>query len=141
MALWLGEVMLVKQAEGDLGARMTAAFAHAFAGGAETAGLVGSDIPDISAAILTQAFSALKSPELVIGPSCDGGYYLVGMHAAKAPILCSLLFDEMVWSSSELFRITTERLAGAGFTAAILPRLRDIDLPADLPFARSRGLL
>ena len=141
MRVWLGEVMLVEQAEGDLGARMAEAFAHAFAGGATTAVLVGSDIPDISRDLLSQAFSALDSFELVLGPSCDGGYYLVGMRAAQAPDLFPLLFKEMVWSSSEIFKITTERLTAAGFEAALLPRLRDIDLPGDLPFARRRGLL
>lgn len=141
MSSWLGSAVLVEQGEGDLGARMGQAFAHSFGGGVETAVLVGSDIPDISTKLLYQAFSALHRRELVIGPSCDGGYYLIGMHAAQAPVLSPLLFDEMVWSSSELLRVTMDRLARAGFEAAILPCLRDIDLPGDLPFARSRGLL
>lgn len=138
---WLGPVIPVKQSEGDLGARMAAAFTHAFSGGAVVAILVGTDIPDISARLLSQAFSSLQHGEMVIGPSCDGGYYLIGLRVEQAPELLPLLFSEMRWSSSDLFSITMDRVAEAGIEATILPMLRDIDLPEDLPFARSKGLL
>ncbi|MFW2364880.1 MAG: TIGR04282 family arsenosugar biosynthesis glycosyltransferase [Desulforhopalus sp.] len=138
---WLGPMVPVKQTEGDLGARMAAAFTHAFSGGVGAAILVGTDIPDISVRLLGQAFSALQQGEVVIGPSCDGGYYLIGLRVEQAPELLPLFFTEMRWSSSDLFKITMDRLAEAGYEATILPTLRDIDLPDDLPFARSKGLL
>ena len=138
---WLGPMNFSAQADGDLGDRMRTAFTQAFAEGAEMAVLIGSDIPDISVEILQQAFTALLTKEAVIGPSADGGYYLLGLVARKAPQLIPLLFTEMPWSTKELFATTIRRLDKAGYKVAILPELRDIDLPADLPLARERGLL
>ena len=127
--------------DGDLGERMRAAFIHAFAGGVQTAVLIGSDIPDISVDLLQQAFTALVTHEVVIGPSEDGGYYLIGLVVEHAAQLLPLLFYNMGWSSKDLFAVTQERLDKAGYGAAVLPTLRDIDLPADLFLARDRGLL
>lgn len=141
MTSWLGPCMLVEQAEGDIGARMAAAFAQTFADGASTAILIGSDIPDISAKLLERAFRALSCGNVVVGPSHDGGYYLIGFGAAEAPVLLPLLFEKMCWSAGDLFATTMNRLAESGFTTATLPRLRDIDRPEDLQHARTRGFL
>jgi hypothetical protein len=142
MTSWLGPVRCIAQTQGDLGLRMRAAFAHSFTEGTETAVLVGSDIPDIRADLLHQAFLyLLGAKEIVIGPSADGGYYLVGLVARKAAQLLPLLFEQMVWSNANLFALTMERLRQAGYDAAILPVLHDIDLPADLFLAKDRGLL
>jgi hypothetical protein len=149
MTSWLGPTPCVEQTRGDLGQKMRGAFEHCFAGGAETAILIGSDIPDISAEILQHAFNALLTKEVVIGPSRDGGYYLIGMTAKAAgdckpggvPPLLPLLFDKMMWSTGELFEDTMYRLKSAGYETALLPTLRDIDIPADLSFAKEKGLL
>jgi hypothetical protein len=149
MTSWLGPIHCVEQMSGDLGQKMRAAFEHSFAGGAETAILIGSDIPDISAELLQHAFNALLTKEMVIGPSRDGGYYLIGMTARAArtcepggmPPLLPLLFDKMRWSTGELFEDTIFRLESAGYESALLPTLRDIDIPADLSFAKEKGLL
>jgi len=149
MTSWLGPIHCVEQMSGDLGQKMRAAFEHSFAGGAETAILIGSDIPDISAELLQHAFNALLTKEVVIGPSRDGGYYLIGMTAKAAgdckpggvPPLLPLLFDKMMWSTGELFEDTMYRLKSAGYETALLPTLRDIDIPADLSFAKEKGLL
>jgi hypothetical protein len=141
MASWLGPMHYVEQTSGDLGQRMRAAFEHSFAGGAETAVLVGSDIPEITAGLLQQAFTSLMTREVVIGPTWDGGYYLIGLVARQAPQLLPLIFDKMSWSTGDVLTNTTRRLERAGYDAATLPALRDIDLPEDLPFAREQGLL
>ncbi|MGB3225342.1 MAG: TIGR04282 family arsenosugar biosynthesis glycosyltransferase [Desulforhopalus sp.] len=149
MTSWLGPIHCVEQMSGDLGQKMRSAFEHCFSGGAETAILIGSDIPDISAELLQQAFNALITKDVVIGPSRDGGYYLIGMAAGAAricrpegmPPLLPLLFDKMKWSTEELFNNTMHRLESAGYETAHLPTLRDIDIPADLPFAKEKGLL
>jgi hypothetical protein len=149
MSSWLGPIDCVEQMSGDLGQKMRGAFEHCFAGGAETAILIGSDIPDISAELLQQAFNALLTKEVVIGPSRDGGYYLIGMTAKAArdglpgdisPLL-PLLFDKMRWSTGALFEDTMYQLESAGYETALLRVLRDIDLPADLSFAKQKGLL
>lgn len=141
MAFWLGQMDFIAQADGDLGQRMQTAFRHAFDGGTQRAVLIGSDIPDINVDLLEQAFAALLEKEIVIGPSEDGGYYLIGLGAKKAAQLLPLLFTAMPWSTKELFTTTIQCLHQAGYKVAILPTLRDIDLPADLPFARKKGLL
>jgi rSAM/selenodomain-associated transferase 1 len=141
MTAWLGPLNYMRQTDGDLGRRMQAAFAHAFTGGAKKAVLIGSDIPEISAVLLAEAFAALDSAKVVLGPSRDGGYYLVGMQAGAAGELYPLLFKNMAWSTPEVFAQTGRRLENAAIPAAILPTLGDIDTPDDLPFARAQGLL
>lgn len=141
MTTWLGSMQCIAQTDGDLGQRMHTAFMHALSDGVEMVVLIGSDIPDISVGLLQQAFNTLLTQEVVIGPSQDGGYYLIGIVARKSAQLLPLLFTEMPWSTKELFATTVRCLDNAGYDAAILPVLRDIDLPADLSLARERGLL
>lgn len=141
MASWLGALTFVPQPTGDLGLRMRAAFRHAFAAGARKAVLVGSDIPEIDANLLACAFAALQNSPVVIGPSHDGGYYLIGMCADVAEQLYPLLFLGMTWSTPEVFANSRKRLAKADCPSTVLALLRDIDTPEDLGFARSQGLL
>lgn len=141
MRAWLGQPRCVHQIQGDLGQRMQSAFAHAFHGGTETALIIGSDIPDISAKLLKQAFHSLEGHDVVIGPSRDGGYYLIGFHAEQAEKLFPLLFSGIPWSTGEVYTTTMNRLQSSEFTIFSLPTLRDIDTEDDLPFAREQGLL
>lgn len=138
---WLKSIDCVEQVDGDLGQKMSSAFEQTFANGAKAAVLVGSDIPDITADLLQQAFTSLLNTEVVIGPSQDGGYYLIGLVADMASQLLPLLFEDQKWSTEKLFATTINRLKQTGHTVTTLPMLRDIDLPADLPFAAKRGLL
>jgi hypothetical protein len=132
MTAWLGPLACVEQAGGDLGLRMRTAFCRAFAGGADRAVLVGTDIPDLDAEILARAFAGLQTGDAVIGPSRDGGYYLIGLTAGAAPRLFDPLFHEMVWSTGEVFASTVSRLEKCGCRVTILPTLADIDRPEDL---------
>lgn len=141
MTAWLGPVACLEQAAGDLGLKMRTAFCEAFAAGAGRAVLVGTDIPELGIDILSRAFTALEKQDVVIGPSRDGGYYLIGLTARAAPHLLEPLFHEMIWSTGEVFALTTDRLARTGRPIAILPVLSDIDRPEDLALARARGLL
>jgi rSAM/selenodomain-associated transferase 1 len=139
--IWLQGMPWQRQVEGDLGQRMAAAFAGAFQAGMARVVLVGTDIPDIDLAILTEAFAALRLGGAVIGPSQDGGYYLLGLSATLAPALLPTLFSGIAWSTAQVYDQTLSRLRAAGCPVIDLPRLADIDLPADLPLARARGLL
>jgi len=141
MISWLGSMNFVEQADGDLGQRMHSAFLHAFGSGTDNAVLIGSDIPDITADLLQHAFLLLLNRDVVIGPSQDGGYYLIGLAAHQALQLLPLLFGNMQWSTNKLYATTVNRLEQAGYNIATLTTLRDIDLPADLSFAKERGLL
>lgn len=126
-------VQLQAQPPGDLGRRLGYAFARHFAQGARRVVLIGTDCPGITPAILSQAFAALRSADLVLGPTADGGYYLIGLRAPRPH-----LFRQMAWSTDQVFRETVERARALGCSSRVLRRLRDVDTVAD---ARALGLL
>lgn len=119
--LWPTETPRVPQAGGDLGARMGRFLAEAEPGGPVV--IVGSDIPDITAAHLARAFETLGGHDLVLGPAKDGGYWLVG--ASRPPP--ATLFDGVRWST-EHARADTLRNA-AGTAVALVDELEDVDDP------------
>jgi hypothetical protein len=126
---WLGEgALYLPQADGDLGARMEAAFAAAFDAGARRVVIIGSDLPDLSAALLRRAFDALDEHPAVLGPAHDGGYYLLGLGAPLPAV-----FRDMPWSTDAVLPLTLARLRAAGIEPALLPPLRDVDEVHDLP--------
>ena len=137
---WLGEgPRYLPQAAGDLGARMEAAFRAAFNEGADRVVIIGSDLPELSAALLRRAFDALESHKAVIGPARDGGYYLLGMRT-----MIDGLFDGIAWSTDEVLARTLGRLRAAGVEPALLDTLSDVDEADDLPagwaeWARARA--
>lgn len=117
---WLGgDLAVVDQGEGDLGARMARVPAPAI--------LIGSDCPDCDAAMLRRAATALERAPAVVGPASDGGYYLLGI-ARPMPFL----FHDMAWSTEHVLPETLRRLALQRIAPAMLPELGDIDTPADL---------
>lgn len=114
------------QADGDLGARLIAAFDRAFRAGASKVVVIGSDCPDLPPEILNQAFACLDEAQAVLGPAADGGYYLV---ALRAPI--PHLFTKMEWSGAEVLSHTLERLRLRGDSFQLLPLRSDIDTFGD----------
>jgi rSAM/selenodomain-associated transferase 1 len=125
---WLGPgFAALPQVEGDLGKRLQAGFAHAFAGGSERVAAIGADCLDLSRGILEEAFDRLRGCDAVLGPALDGGYYLIGL-ARPMPEL----FREMAWSTAGVLQATLERIGRAGARASLLPALRDLDTPEDL---------
>jgi hypothetical protein len=132
MRHWLGEAWVMRpQASGDLGARLAAA-AHAVEPGRGWLA-VGADCPRLDAALLARAIEAIADGGVVLGPTLDGGYYLVG---GRAPL--PDIFSAMPWSTGRLLTETRARLSAAGLTWQELGTLRDVDTAAD---ARSEGLL
>lgn len=126
---WLGAGPLyLPQSPGDLGARMRSAFDAAFADGAMRVVIVGSDLPGLTAELLRRAFAALEEREAVVGPSADGGYWLLGLRRTLPA-----LFERMPWSTPAVLPRTLERLRAAGIEPAVLPTLRDVDRAEDLP--------
>lgn len=113
----------------DLGARMDAALARAFADGAEAALLIGSDLPLLTGRLLRQAAALLTENQAVLGPADDGGYYLIGF--TRAGYLPDV-FRAMPWSTPAVAALTLTRLADAGRATALLPSLPDCDEAADL---------
>ncbi len=130
------DFILIPQRGGDLGRRLAATFAHFFAGGYTGVLLVDSDTPSLPTEFLLQALDVIAKPDtdLVLGPSEDGGYYLVGLRAARPE-----LFEGVPWSTSGVLPETTRRARDLGLGVAWLPRWFDVDTGPDLE--RLRGSL
>lgn len=94
--------------------------------------IIGSDIPGITATHIARAFDALKAADVVIGPSSDGGYWLIGLRRRPRVVR---LFDGVRWSHAETLADTL-RNAG-GLRVVKLDELDDVDDADD--YARLRG--
>ena len=118
---------LTAQITGDLGQRMRAYFEQAFSRGASQVVLVGSDSPSLPEEIVPQAFQLLETNRVVLGPSSDGGYYLVGASKGVPPI-----FDGIDWSSSRVWQQTVDCLERNDVDFAVLREWYDVDDLDDL---------
>ena len=119
----------IQQGE-DLGQRMFAAFKNLFKNHRSVV-LIGCDLPDLTSALISKAFDALQSNDLVIGPSCDGGYYLIGLKKEMPD-----LFKEISWSSEKVLKQTLERAKRLSLKVQLLEKLRDIDTLDDLHLSK-----
>jgi len=130
VANWLGKPFkLYPQRGRDLGIRMANAFSDIFSSGYEEAILIGTDCPDIRENILTEAFDNLENTGCVLGPSLDGGYYLIGFTADK---FNASLFDNISWGTDSVYAKTLEICRQEKIRPHILPELNDIDTYDDL---------
>ena len=127
----------------DLGERMLNAFDFVFKKH-RSACIIGSDCPTLSSAILQQSFEKLTNFDCVVGPSTDGGYYLLGMkNEGKDAFLLKKalenLFLDMEWSTDQVLPDTLKRIKENNQTVFLLPELTDIDEEADwLIFQKNR---
>jgi len=115
----------------DLGERMKGAFRQAFDDGADRVVIIGSDCPDLSEAIVENAFERLDKNDLVIGPSEDGGYYLLGMNQ-----YFESLFRDIEWSTESVLESTIQKAKLNNLNIFQLPVLNDIDNIEDLKRSR-----
>lgn len=115
------------QIDVDFGGRMAHAFRTVFSHGSQKAVIVGTDVPDLSAAVIVEAFQALDSHQVVLGPDHDGGYYLLGLRQ-----LHSQLFTGMAWGTDQVFDQTWQVIEKLGLSVYLVPTLMDIDTEADL---------
>ena len=120
------------QGDGDLGARLSAAFDSSFGRGVEKMIVVGSDHPTLPAEYLSRAFDTLASVDVVFGPSRDGGYYAVGLRCDAWPA-AKRAFEKIPWSTSQVLESSLDRAREAGLENELLPEWYDVDRPDDLP--------
>lgn len=126
---WIpADVDVVAQRGPDLGARLAALMADHFDQSSAPLLLVDSDTPTLPPAVFSEAIDVLgrRAADVVVGPSVDGGYYLIGLSAA-----CPALFEGIAWSTSRVLSQTRERAARAGLTVHDLVTWRDVDTPED----------
>jgi rSAM/selenodomain-associated transferase 1 len=120
-------VRLLPQVGDDLGARMRHAFEAVLGMGYRRAVLTGSDLPTIPAAVYAEALAKLNAHDLVLGPSRDGGYYLIGLRKTVPE-----LFAGVPWSTAQVFDVTMEKAHNLRLTVAVLPPGRDVDTIEDV---------
>jgi rSAM/selenodomain-associated transferase 2/rSAM/selenodomain-associated transferase 1 len=127
MRRWLGiNIVFSEQEAGGLGERMHHAFKKAFKEGCRRVVLVGTDIPGLKPDHLREAFTALKDRDLVLGPSTDGGYWVIGLKKAYD------LFQGVEWGTGKVLNQTLALANWMGLTSDLLGPLRDLDTVEDL---------
>ena len=127
MRRWLGGgIRYAPQGRGDLGRRMARALADALAAGCRRVVLIGTDVPSITGRLLRRAFDGLNDYDVVLGPSEDGGYYLVALRRPAG------IFDGVTWSAPTVLQETLSRARSQGLSVLLVDRLNDVDEPDDL---------
>lgn len=124
--LSVGDAPMWLQGDGDLGARLERVLRRALAD-APFAIALGADSPGLPPTAIDAAIAALATHDAVLGPTDDGGYYLIGLRACPDG-----LFAGLPWSSPDTRRATLARLAERGLTTAVIGGYFDVDGPDDL---------
>jgi len=125
---WLGKELNYRLLPSlDTVSCMNTIFAEAFKAGKERVVIVSADCPDLNAEIMEKAFAALEENDLVLGPTKDGGYYLLGLKK-YAPDL----FKGILWDTDKVLKQTVKIAKDLGLQAAFLNILTKVEQPEDL---------
>lgn len=131
-ALWEG-AHLPQRGE-DLGARMLNSLADARARGFKRAVIIGSDAPDLPLDYLRRAFSSLRQNDVVVGPSVDGGFVLIGV---SRPVP-DAIFEQIIWSRADVCARLQRNLRAQNLKFSRLELWHDVDEIEDLKLLRQR---
>ena len=123
------------QVGSDLGSRMQNAFAALFERQYSHVVIIGSDCLELTATLIMQSFSGLKTNDCVLGPASDGGYYLLGMKH-----LIPGIFANKEWSTSRVLEFTLTDLKKQRLEFELLKELRDIDVEEDIDWDKIKGM-
>ena len=127
------DVRYLPQRGDGLGERMYLAFCEVFKKGYHACLLMGTDVPEVRERDLNRAFAILNGKDIVLGPTKDGGYYLVGM---KRPVKC--IFQVEGYGKTSVLRDTVRQAKRAGLTVGFTEALWDMDTYEDLQGYRRR---
>ena len=116
----------VVQSGDDLGSRMDDAFDYTFKNDNDRVIIIGSDCIDLTSEDLEKAFTVLDEVDVVIGPTEDGGYYLIGMNVHTPE-----LFQNINWSTNQVYQQTLDRIVQNNYSWKALRQLSDIDNESD----------
>ena len=134
MRTWLGTGFdYSQQGTGDLGQGMQTAFSNAFRNGSSQVILLGADTPGLEEPYLKQGFQALEKNDLILGPSPDGGYCLVGLCRQAA------IFKGISWGQPDVLAQTVSLARKGGLRVHTLKPLTDIDREQDLEILPDSG--
>jgi uncharacterized protein len=118
------------QQKGDnIGTRMAHAFQKLFSAGTDQVILLGSDLADLSKELILTAFEQLELNDVVLGPSSDGGYYLIGFNKGSFK---KEIFYGINWSTDQVCFQTLEKIRKYGLSIYTLPERNDIDTFDDI---------
>jgi len=145
------QMELLDQQGDDLGERMGGIVRTLMQSGCDCVVLIGTDSPTLPTSTLKDAFDALQQRPVVLGPSQDGGYYLIGFsqqvrHLAL-PVtdrgvgaseeqqhrtgphrsMIPQVFEDIPWSTEKVFEITLQKIHDLGLTCEVLPQWFDVD--------------
>ena len=123
-------IQLFVQEGEQLGDKMRQAIQDRFAEGYERVVIIGSDSPSLPVSYIDRALNSDK--DLFLGPSTDGGYYLIGMREKMTEV-----FDGVTWGTQTVLRETFQRLIQKGVKLELLPVWYDVDSPEDLKFFKT----
>ena len=124
------DIRLFIQEGKELGDKMRQALQDRFAEGYKRVVIIGSDSPSLPVSYIDQALRCDR--DVVLGPSTDGGYYLIGMQGKVVDI-----FDGVTWGTETVLQETCERLLRSEARLELLPVWYDVDSPEDLKFFKS----
>jgi hypothetical protein len=125
--------ILLEQQGNDLGERMLNSLSQVLEQH-PAAIILGSDLPQLEVKTLQEAAKLLEENDIVLGPCSDGGYYLLGVHHPYP-----FIFNNMLWGSNQVLRITSKRVKEHNLKLALLDRDRDLDRWGDLLFFIEQG--
>ncbi|MED5353762.1 MAG: TIGR04282 family arsenosugar biosynthesis glycosyltransferase [Nitrospinota bacterium] len=125
---------LFSQQGKDLGDKMRRAFIDRFMQGYNKVVIIGSDSPSLPVSYINKALDSER--DLVLGPSIDGGYYLIAMRGKVFEV-----FSGVDWGTDKVLYETLQRVKEGSFSFDLLPVWYDVDLPEDLKFLKTHLLL
>jgi rSAM/selenodomain-associated transferase 1 len=127
---WLGSSYFYLLQKGEnLGKRLQHCFKSSFDKGFEKTIVLASDIPEISENIINNAFKILEYKDAVIGPSFDGGYYLVGFNKKS---YAAQIFDDISWSTDLVYEETLRKIEAYKLRYSVLDKINDMDTIDDI---------
>lgn len=112
----------------ELGEKMAHAFNTVFEDGYEKAMIIGSDCYELNEGAISDAINKLEQNDIAIGPTYDGGYYLLGMK-----MLHPFLFTDKQWSTTSVFDDTVSDIEKHELSYQLLEKLNDVDEEKDVP--------
>ena len=137
----IGEAPIyILQQGATLGERLIAAARWASNQGYAKFLFVGSDSPTLPIQYIERALNLLESRDVVIGPSVDGGYYLIGFSKHGASLSIPTIFEEITWSTDVVFRQTLGKIQTINARLGVLPPWYDVDTPVGLKLLRDQLL-
>ncbi|MCC3144362.1 TIGR04282 family arsenosugar biosynthesis glycosyltransferase [Halanaerobium sp. Z-7514] len=113
---------IITQKGKDLGRKMYNSLLDAYQLSNSPVIITGSDLPSLPISIITESFAGLKERDLVIGPSLDGGYYLLGMKKPHA-----FLFEQQKWGNKSVLEKTLKAASKYDLKSHFLPEWYDVD--------------